>query len=281
METPTYRIHQIQTGAVRVHPQQVEGSKINRSFWILTSQKWTEWLPINTYLIEHSNGLVLFDTGEHPSVNEPDFYPWWAPQYRKMCQFDIHESESVVEGIRRLGYSPHDVRYVILSHLHSDHVGGISRLSKSEFVISEREWADGHRLGATFMHGYQKHRFHIPDYKYRIIHHVRMNQAGEFEKGYDLFGDGSLVIVPTPGHTFGHQSLLVNGKLPVCLAGDAIYTQTQFEREIPDGVADDKKAAVTTMARLREWSERNDDAPILSTHDPEAGVLLSKRNGMI
>lgn len=281
METPTFRVHRIQTGAVRVHPQQVEGSKFNRSIWILTSRKWTEWLPINTYLIEHPKGLVLFDTGEDPSVNESDFYPWWAPQYRKMCQFKIRESESVTEGILRLGFSPDDVRYVILSHLHSDHVGGIARLTKSEFVISEREWADGQRLGATFMHGYQKHRFYNPDYKYQIIHHEKMNQAGAFINGYDLIGDGSLVIVPTPGHTFGHQSLLVNGRQPVCLAGDAIYTQSQFKREVADGVADDKKAAVTTMNQLREWSKRNGGAPVLSTHDPDAGVLLSRRNGVI
>lgn len=102
MENPTFNIHRIQTGNVRVHPQQLAGSRFNRMFWILFSEEWTEWLPINTYLIEHPKGLVLFDTGEDPSVNESGFYPWWAPQYRKICQFDIQESDSVTEGIRQL-----------------------------------------------------------------------------------------------------------------------------------------------------------------------------------
>lgn len=281
MEKPTFRIHRIQTGVVRVHPQQVEGSNLNRMFWIFTSKKWTDWLPINTYLIEHHKGLILFDTGEDPAVNEPYFYPWWAPQYRKMCQFEIHEQDSVIEGIRRLGFSPNDVNHVILSHLHTDHVGGMTRLPKAEFVISEREWTDGHRFGAVFMNGYQKHRFHFSDRRYQIIKYRRMNQAGAFQWGHDLFGDGSLVLVPTPGHTHGHQSLLIYGHHPICLAGDAIYNQSQFERDIPDGVADDKKAAVRSMRLIREWSKQNNHALILSSHDPDASHFLTSRNAMI
>lgn len=281
MEKPTIPIHRIQTGWVRVHPQHLTGSKLNRALWILTSKEWTEWLPINTYLIEHPKGLVLFDTGEDPAVNAPDFYPRWAPQYRKMCQFDIQQSDSVTEGIRRLGFSLEDIRYVILSHLHTDHIGGIIRMPKTEFVISDREWVDGHRFGATLFRGYQKKRFNLAQSRYSIIHYSETELAGPFQKGYDLFNDGLLILVPTPGHTFGHQSLLVNGRHPVCLAGDAIYTQRHLRQVVYDGVADSKKAALETVSRLKEWSNHHENCPVLSAHDPEAESLLLHRNGMI
>lgn len=154
-------------------------------------------------------------------------------------------------------------------------------MPKAEFIISEREWADGHQFGAKFLYGYQKERFHLPKSRYQIVQYRQMEQAGPFQKGHDLFGDGSLVLVPTLGHTYGHQSLLVYGRRPVCLAGDVIYTQQHLNHMIIDGVADSKKAAASTIVRFQGWSRQNGNAPILSSHDPEAGTLLFRRNGMI
>lgn len=87
---------------------------------------------------------------------------------------------------------------------------------------------------------------------------------------------GSLILVPTPGHTYGHQSLLIYGDHPLCLTGDAVLTYNHYKGLLPDGIATYKIAARKTILKLREWSNENNGAPIIPSHDPDMKKYLSK-----
>ncbi|RTR28167.1 N-acyl homoserine lactonase family protein [Robertmurraya yapensis] len=267
-------IHRIQTGTVQLHREHVE-NKGNFLYWLFFTDNWIDPVPINAYLIEHPKGLVLFDTGEDPEINDSSFSNRWDPS-RKISQMNVKKEDSIVHGLNNLGYAVDDIKYVVLSHLHSDHIGGMKHFSNASFVINEREWRDGNKLGVQFFSGYQKSRFNFPRRKYRIIHFQKLKKELEFKVGHDLFDDGSLILVPTPGHTHGHQSMLINGKTPICLAGDAIFSQKHLKDTIPFAISTAKSKSPQTIRLLREWSYQNKNAPILSGHDPEASILLSK-----
>lgn len=146
----------------------------------------------------------------------------------------------------------------------------------ARFFVTNREWKDAHRFGASFFGGYHKKHFEYPNFSYELIDFTLMREAGAFQIGYDLFRDRTLILVPTPGHTRGHQSLLIYGNQPVCIAGDAVFSQHHLTEGIVDGIASHHKLSIQSINKLREWS-RMHDAPVLGAHDPHAKLILEER----
>ena len=104
-------------------------------WWILTSNKWLQARPINVYVLETQDGVVLFDAGQDiASVTDRDYFPGGPVGiiYRRLARFDIPAEEAFPEQLRKLGYRPEDVKAVVLSHLHQDHIGGIRSLSNAD-----------------------------------------------------------------------------------------------------------------------------------------------------
>ncbi|WP_176220813.1 N-acyl homoserine lactonase family protein [Cohnella massiliensis] len=267
------RIHAIEVGRVRVHKEHFEGSK-NR-LWVFYSQSWATTIPIHAFLIEHSNGLVLFDTGENPRCHDPSYVPWWTPN---TVEYDVKPEDAIDRRIVELGFKIEDIKYVILSHLHTDHIGGVHLFPHATFFVTRREWRDAHRFGASFFGGYHKEHFDYPNFKYNLIDFTPIKGAGVFETGFDLFEDQSMILVPTPGHTRGHQSLLVYKDRPICLAGDAVLSQHHLNGSIVDGIASHPALSLQTIKKLKTWSGMHHFAPVVAVHDPMANVLLSKGN---
>ncbi|OXS54931.1 hypothetical protein B1A99_24420 [Cohnella sp. CIP 111063] len=114
------KIHAIEVGRVHVCNEHIEGS--NNRLWVFKSKSWARTIPIYAYLIEHPNGLILFDTGENPRCNEPTYFPWWA---LKTVKFEVHQEDAVDKKLHAIGFRAEEIKYVILSHLHSDHIGGV------------------------------------------------------------------------------------------------------------------------------------------------------------
>jgi N-acyl homoserine lactone hydrolase len=188
-------------------------------------------IPLLMFLIDHPKGLVVFDTGV--DTDKPgDPYLEASPEQRLDRQ------------MQRLGYQPGDVRYVILSHLHLDHVGCMPLFPDATFIVRRQElraawWPDAYERGYDF-DSLMKTR------------HLKYLQPGA-EEALDVFQDGSLVCIDTKGHTEGHQSLVVN--LPksgrIVLAGDAAQVAENFTDKVPPGMCWSSQFAVESIQKLQ------------------------------
>jgi glyoxylase-like metal-dependent hydrolase (beta-lactamase superfamily II) len=208
-------------------------------------------LPVKLFAIEHPRGVCLFDTGQTARAARPGHFPAWHPFFR-LSRFELEEQDEVGPGLRRAGIDPEDVRWIVLSHLHTDHVGGLPTLPRSEVVVTRSEWqrASGWR---GRLRGYLPQ--HWPAALAPRLVDLDGPPVGPFASSLDLLGDGSLVLVPTPGHTPGHASLLVWGdRESYFLAGDLVERAADLPAARPD------IAAFAAEHRL----------VVLTTHDPEA-----------
>lgn len=143
LQNPIRRVSVVSTGQVQIRPDHVSSTWRPMFLWLLTSRQWTGPRPINAYVIEHREGLVLFDTGQdRASVTDPDYFPGGIAKvlYDRLARFEIGPQETLTAGLGRLGYTTNDVHTAILSHLHQDHIGGLGELSTAEIIVSQTEW---------------------------------------------------------------------------------------------------------------------------------------------
>src|SRR5260370_6334572 len=180
----------------------------------------TYQMPVPCYLIEHPKGLVLFDTGCSPRMI--DNFNEYLGQFASVVKLKFSRELTVDAQIRALGYKTDDVKYVVASHLHFDHAGGLYLFPKARFLVMADELAYAwwpipeHRL-----------IFLVQD----LLPTRRFNWR-ELAADFVLFGDGSIQMLKTPGHTPGECSLFV--RLPnrsVVLTGDTTHLRAALEGE--------------------------------------------------
>lgn len=201
-------------------------------------------LPVVAWLIEHPDGLVLFDAGMHRDlqVSFDRIGQATASRFRP----DFSPGEEVSARLTSRGIRPSDITHLVLSHLHFDHAGGTCELPDARIVVQADEWQAGQDPQLVEWGIYN------PD-DYALGHDVEQ-VSGE----HDLFGDARIITVPTPGHTVGHQSLRVELESgPVVLTGDCVYTETLFDAmAVPaftKGDARDRQLeSMQYLARLRD-----------------------------
>ena len=207
-------------------------------------------MPVGAFLVEHARGAVVFDTGMHPSlVHDTTRLGPLAPM------FDVHLDGSGLMASRlgEAGMDPADVDIAVLSHLHFDHAGGLCQLPEARVLVQEKEWR------AAFHPVLVEHGVYTPaDVD---LGHDRTLLDGE----HDVFGDGSVRIVPTPGHTIGHQSLLVEGRL--LLVGDACYCRVALDRDALPAFSFDAERQRACFAWLRE--QEADGVQLVFSHDAD------------
>lgn len=210
--------------------------------------------PVPAYLIDHPKGLVLFDTGMHPrSLEDP--YTQVGALARA---FEVHSKpgDDVRSRLQQMDIDPDRIRYLINSHLHFDHTGGNELIPNARVIIQETEWEAGKTPELVQANAYNPINYDLG--------HLVQRVKGEF----DLFGDGTIVTIPTFGHTPGHQSLRV--RLPsgeIVLAADACYfCETLANLHLPALVFDRAKM-INSLLLLRKL-QRN-GARIFYGHDPE------------
>jgi N-acyl homoserine lactone hydrolase len=179
-------------------------------------------IPITMWILDHPKGLVVYDTGNNVAISDGQCLTHWV---QGMCDFlkpDQTRDDVIDRQLEKLGYSVDDVKILITSHSHLDHIGNIEMFPNAIHVIQKKElyqawWPEKfQRTGAHVLADYDDAR----DFNYL-----------ELEGDYDLFGDGSVVILSTPGHTLGHQSVKL--QLPetgtVILSQDAIWMEENLE----------------------------------------------------
>jgi N-acyl homoserine lactone hydrolase len=143
------KIHAIKTGTVAIKTRQVEGigHGKRRQLNMLLDRAWTEPLPIYAFAIEHPEGVIVVDTGETARTAERGYFPSWHPFHRFGVRLEVAPDEELGAQLRELGIGPRDVRTVVMTHLHTDHAGGLHDFANSEILVSrnELEAASGRR----------------------------------------------------------------------------------------------------------------------------------------
>ncbi|MGH7039560.1 MAG: N-acyl homoserine lactonase family protein [Stellaceae bacterium] len=212
-------------------------------------------LPIPVYLIEHPKGRALFDTGLHPDCQH-DPGGRLGARLAGLFRIDFQPGEEVSARLQAINCDPGAIDLLINSHFHFDHVGGNALIPNATLLVQRREWEAGTDPDSAARLGYNPRDFDL-GHKLRLV-------DGE----HDVFGDGTVVCLPTHGHTPGHQSLRLRlDRGEVVLAADACYfCRTLRERRLPRYVHD-RVAMLSSLDRL-EALERG-GARLFFGHDPE------------
>jgi len=213
-------------------------------------------LPIPSFLIEHPKGRALYDTGMHPQCRTD---PAGRVGERAARLFDFKgygPDDDVKSRLESVDRDPGKIDFIVNSHLHFDHVGGNGLVPNATIVVQKREWEAGHDPETAVKVGFSRHDL---DYGHPVK---------QVEGEHDLFGDGSVVCLPTYGHTPGHQSLKVRtDKGEVVLTGDSCYfCRTLRERRLPRFVFD-REAMLKSLDRLEALEKGG--ATLFFGHDPE------------
>jgi glyoxylase-like metal-dependent hydrolase (beta-lactamase superfamily II) len=280
---PIRAVSVISTGSVEIHPEHALGTKQPLYWWLLTSRRWMPPRPINVYVIEHTKGLVLFDTGQdRASVTDDSYFPrgFAGIVYDRLAKFHIGEDETLDARLATLGYAATDVDAAVLSHLHQDHIGGIRELSNADLLVTPAEWAQLRGFSPE-ARGFLRAHIDVPGAKWRHVGFDRTTDTSlaPFTESLDVMGDGSLVLLPTPGHTAGSVSLLVRRRTqaPLLLVGDLTYDAALLARRQLPGVGDRGQLAATSD-KVLALAERTPGLVILPAHDPSAaGRLLDSQ----
>jgi N-acyl homoserine lactone hydrolase len=269
----------ISTGTVRIRPEHPYGTRKPLYWWLLTSRRWTPPRPINVYVIEHAKGLILFDTGQdRASVTDDTYFPGGLAGhlYDRLARFDIGAHDTLTAQLAALGYAPTDVDTVIVSHLHQDHIGGLAELTGSELLVPAAEWAELAKP-APELRGFLRTHIQLPGLTWHQISLEPTNDPAlePFTESLDVMGDGSLVLLPTPGHTAGSVSLLVRRTAgpPLLLAGDLTYGAEILRRGQLPGVGNRRLLAESTR-KVLALQQRYPSLVVLPAHDPTAAQRL-------
>jgi N-acyl homoserine lactone hydrolase len=277
---PIRRVSVVSTGNVQIRPEHASSSWRPMFLWLLTSRQWTAPRPINAYVIEHRDGVVLFDTGQdRASVTDPDYFPGGVAKvlYGRLARFEIAPEETLNAGLSRLGYATGDVHAAILSHLHQDHIGGLGELANADIVVSQTEWDTLSTLRPD-LRGLMTRHIDLPGLKWKRVVPGPTNDPmlSAFAGSHDLFGDGSMVLVPTPGHTPGSMSLLVRqaGLPPLLMVGDLTYDVHVLKEGHVPGVGNRRRLRQAS-ALVNAMRQQMPDLVILPAHDPGAAARLA------
>ncbi len=270
------KIHAIETGRVMVKQGQLHGRGGDRSrVWrTMLGREWTPWLPIHCWAIEHPEGVILVDTGETARALGPGHAPRWNPYFKLAVRFDVTAEREVGPQLRRAGIEPADVRWVVLTHMHGDHVGGLSHFPRAEIVAAraEVEFASGFQ---GKLRGYLPHT--LPAWFAPRLVELDAGPRGAFSASLPLTDARDVWLVATPGHTPHHISVTVeDGERCVMLAGDMSYTQQAMVDQVIDGVTADGATARDSLRRTLEHVQTQPTV-YLPSHDPEGAARLQAR----
>jgi N-acyl homoserine lactone hydrolase len=270
------KLHAIQTGTVALTRSWREGvgRGKRRLLNTLLDREWTEPLPIYAFAIEHPEGVIVVDTGETARVAEPGYFPRWSPFFRFAVREAVEPEQEIGPQLQRLGIEPSAVRRVVMTHLHTDHAGGLHHFPDSEILVTrtELDYAAGLR---GRLRGYVNRPW--PDWFDPTTIDLPPDPLGPFPASITLTEAGDVSLVPVPGHTPGQVAVVVeDGDHAVFLAGDSSYTQDAMLRGAVDGVGSDEDAERLTHERIRAYAA---DTPTvyLPAHDPETAARLAER----
>jgi N-acyl homoserine lactone hydrolase len=270
------KIHAIQTGTVQIKKNQVIGKGAGgmRLANILFGREWTEPVPIYAWVIEHEEGVIVVDTGDTSRTTEPGYFPRWQPYYSLAVRFDIKPEEEIGPQLKQMGIMQKDVKKVILTHMHTDHAGGLHHFPESRIYVNMAEYKS--TLGfAGKANGYLPHRAPTWFSPQAIVFEEK--GYGPFQKVWNVTSKGDVKVVATQGHTPAHISVIAaHEDVSYFLAGDTSYTEETLLKKIADGVSPKPSIAIDSMQNILTFA-KGQPTVYLPTHDPNSGMRLKNK----
>jgi N-acyl homoserine lactone hydrolase len=267
------RIHALQTGRVRIKQAQIagRGHGFRRRLQPVISREWADWLPVYAFAVEHPEGVIVVDTGANAGLKK---LPRWHPYFRFAVLFDVEPEQEVGPQLRSLGIGAHDVKIVVLTHMHIDHDAGVCHFPYSRVLADGGELDRASGIGGR-LRGYLPGRWPVWFDPQPLV--WRPGNCGPFAASAPLTAAADVVAVPTPGHTPNHISVVVrDGPGAVVLAGDASYLEATMLGGTIDGVASNEAEARATLAQMRRLCMQQSTV-YLPAHDPRSWERLRDR----
>jgi glyoxylase-like metal-dependent hydrolase (beta-lactamase superfamily II) len=237
-------------------------------------------VPVPAFLIRHpSAGAILVDTGLHPSISTDPKANFGALGAR-FGKPSLEAGEDVPSQLRKRGLDPGEIPIVVMTHLHLDHSSAISEFPNSTFVVSEAEWRFASSGPNPLLNGYRRAHFDYA-FEYRTIDFDRadVNSYAGFGRTFDLFGDGSIRLAFTPGHSAGHMSVVAHlDRRDFVIGGDAVYMYGQLDGSLPPAPRpQDAHNLRRSIQELRLFRSQFPDAIVTPGHDPEFYSRIEQR----
>lgn len=265
------KIHAIQTGwvAVKSAHRTLKGMAALRIPAIMMDGTWTEWLPIHAWVIEHPSGVIVIDTGETAKTSDPEYFACDSMTgffYTRNLRFAVRPQDEIGAQLKALGIPPEEVRHVVLTHLHSDHMGGLSWFPKSEITVPREDYPSSQGTLPCRYPDWFAPRFPV----------FRTMQDQALASAYDITPDGDVIIVPTNGHSDGHQSVLfLEDDTTYWFCGDTTFDERQLLTREVAGICSNIRNARASIERIRTYCTASNTV-YLPTHDPESPDRLLK-----
>ncbi len=241
-------------------------------------------MPLQCFLIAHRDGLVLFDTGIDPAIQMDKGYIKQAVGrflLPRIFHLQLSAEDRIDHVLAAAGVAATNIKTAILSHLHFDHVGGIAQIPQADLLVSAREWAilsEPHPEREWIL----AEHIDIPSAQWRQISFTPSDDPlfEGFDGIHDVAGDGTMILLPTPGHTPGSMSLLIrqDGWDPILLVGDLTYEAALLERDVVPGTGD-RETLLASYAKVRRLKERLPGLAIAASHDFAAEAAVSWATG--
>lgn len=232
-------------------------------------------VPVQAFLVEHPGaGAMLIDTGFHASVAAAPRESLGRLGSLIFRNVEMTAAQAVPAQLRALGRTPADIGTVVMTHLHLDHASGVSEFPGATFVLSSREWEAATEQGQ--LHGYVKRQFdHAFDW--RTIDFEGDHAVGHatFGRTVDLFGDGSVRLLFTPGHTHGHLSVLLRlRERDALVCADAAFTLRTLRESHPPEKLEDAHRWRRSLRELQLYLREHPDTLAIPGHDLRAFEAL-------
>jgi len=218
-------------------------------------------IPVTFFVLRHGDDWVAFDTGDN-AMCAKDPVGYWGEAVTSAYMPVMADYEEFKVQLKKLGLTPQKLKAVILSHGHLDHAGAIDNMKGTDVPIylQAKELETVKEAVAS-----GKRTAYIPD-DFKVMSQLNIKPINGI---FDLFGDGTIIAFPTPGHTAGHQSLAIktyDGK-QLILCADAMYTLENMMDAIPPGLAWDIPQATEALTIFKVLSMMGTE--VVPSHDPE------------
>jgi N-acyl homoserine lactone hydrolase len=249
-ESSGIELHMFQTGTLKTKLKYIKMNQGDSDFEI----------PVPWFLIKHPAGNVVIDGGNaiEAAIDKRGHWGATVDAYDPI----MNVADNCADQCRSVGVDPHSVRYVVQSHLHLDHTGAIGHFPKAQIICQRVEYEYAFNPHWFSAGAYIRADFDRPGLNWKFL-------GGEFTDNYDLFGDGTIRMIFTPGHAPGHQSFLVTLPRtgPVLLTIDAAYTQDHWDNKALPGLVVSSADAADSVAKLRRIAS-DTNAMVVTGHDP-------------
>ena len=272
------KVHAVQTGLISVKENFLnrKGQGFLSTLNIVLGSSYADFMPIWVWVIEHPEGIIVIDTGDIEASRHKEFYKDETFGTRLTLSAmsnkrDISKQDELDAQLMRLGIRPEQVSKVVLTHLHGDHTDGLKFFPGNEIIVNEAEYRKPYgNLATTY-----------PKWFNPTLVNFLKDRVECCDMAYPLTKSEDVFLIPTPGHTYHHASVLLktdNGH--ILFAGDTSYKHQQLLDNKFAGSNVDITQTQKTYSNILRYAEKY-PVVYLPSHDENSGNRLVTREYLI